>query len=95
MGIFSVDEEFLEESDYELWKRLHCWYDSEIDEWIEVGDPLTISQKYPWSIDHSGEVTQEYDDSQFNELGKSSLEVEQFISETRPCTKAEPESKDE
>ena len=25
---FSVDEEFIEESDSELWKQLHCWYDS-------------------------------------------------------------------
>lgn len=95
---FSVDEEFLEESDYELWKQLHCWYDSEIDEWIEVGDTFEqFRKKLPpiRSIDHSGEVAEYMLILSLNELGKSFLEIEQFISETRPYTKARPESKDE
>ena len=94
---FSVDEEFLEESDYELWKQLHCWYDSEIDEWIEVGDTFKqFRKKLPpiRSIDHSGEVAEYMLVLSLNELGKSFLEVDRFISETLLYTKARPELKD-
>lgn len=95
---FSVDEEFLEESDYELWQQLHCCYDSEMDDWIVVGDtfeqfrPKLDPMRY---VDHAGEVAEYMLILSLNELGKSFLEVEQFISETRPYTKARPESKDE
>ncbi|EUB25700.1 PF14280 domain protein [Streptococcus sp. AS20] len=94
---FSVDEEFFEESDSELWQQLHCWYDNEMDDWIVVGDTFEqFRQKlHPMRyVDHAGEVAEYMLVLSLNELGKSFLEVEQFISETRPYTKARPESKD-
>lgn len=94
---FSVDEEFFEESDSELWQQLHCWYDSEMDDWIVVGDTFEqFRQKLPRMryIDHAGEVAEYMLVLSLNELGKSFLEVEQFISESRPYAKARPESKD-
>ena len=33
---FSIDEEFFEDSDYELWEQYHCHYDKEMDEWWET-----------------------------------------------------------
>ena len=94
---FSVDEEFIEESDSELWQQLHCWYDSEMDDWIVVGDTFEqFRQKlHPMRyVDYAGEVAEYMLVLSLNELGKSFLEVEQFISETRPYAKARPESKD-
>ena len=94
---FSVDEEFIEESDSELWQQLHCWYDSEMDDWIVVEDTFEqFRQKlHPMRyVDYAGEVAEYMLVLSLNELGKSFLEVEQFISETRPYAKARPESKD-
>ena len=94
---FSVDEEFIEESDSELWQQLHCWYDSEMDDWIVVGETFEqFRQKlHPMRyLEHASEVAEYMLVLSLNELGKSFLEVEQFISETRPYAKARPESKD-
>ena len=94
---FSVDEEFIEESDSELWQQLHCWYDSEMDDWIVVEDTFEqFRQKlHPMRyVDYAGEVAEYMLVLSLNELGKSFLEVEQFISETRPYAKARPKSKD-
>ena len=94
---FSVDEEFIEESDSELWQQLHCWYDSEMDDWIVVGDTFEqFRQKlHPMRyVDYAGEVAEYMLVLSLNELGKSFLKVEQFISETRPYAKARPKSKD-
>lgn len=94
---FSVDEKFFEKSDFELWQQLHCWYDSEMDDWIVVGD--TFEQFRPKlppmrCVDYAGEVAEYMLVLSLNGLGKSFLEVEQFISETRPYAKARPELKD-
>ena len=35
---FSADEEFFEEYDESVWRQLHCFYDKEDDEWLNVGD---------------------------------------------------------
>lgn len=45
-------------------------------------------------LEHASEVAEYMLVLSLNELGKSFLEVEQFISETRPYAKARPESKD-
>lgn len=69
-----------------------------MDDWIVVGDtfeqfrPKLDPMRY---VDHAGEVAEYMLILSLNELGKSFLEVEKFISETRPYTKARPESKDE
>ena len=94
---FSVDEEFLEENDFELWQQLHCWYDSEMDDWIVVGDTFDqFRKKLPpiRYIDQAGEDAEYMLVLTLNELGKSFLEVERFISETRPYAKARPKSRD-
>ena len=94
---FSIDEEFFEESDYELWKQYHCYYDKEVDKWLVVGDTFEeFRQKLnPMRyIDHAGEVAEYMFVLSLNELGKSFLHLEQFISEDRPYAKARPESKE-
>lgn len=94
---FSIDEEFFEDSDYELWEQYHCHYDKEMDEWLVVGDTFEeFRQKLnPMRfIDHAGEVAEYMFVLSLNELGKSFLNLEQFISEDRPYAKARPESKE-
>ncbi|MGH1977574.1 DUF4365 domain-containing protein [Rothia sp. L_38] len=94
---FSVDEEFFEESDCELWKQYHCYYDREVNSWLVVGDTFEeFRQKLnPMRfIDHAGEVAEYMLVLSLNELGQSFLNLEQFISENRPYAKARPESKE-
>ena len=58
---FSADEDFFEENDIERWRDLHCFYDSEDDEWRVVGDSFSDFRKkldHMRSIDHSGEVAE-------------------------------------
>ena len=94
---FTVDEEFIKESDFELWQQYHCYYDSEMDEWEVVGDTFEeFRQKLDpmRHIDHVGEVAEFMLVLSLNELGRAFLEVEQFVSQNRPYAKARPESKD-
>lgn len=94
---FSVDEEFFEESDIELWKQYHCYYDREDDEWLVVGDRFEEFRKKlnPMRfIDHAGEIAEYMLVLSLNELGQSFLNLEQFISEERPYAKTRPESKE-
>lgn len=76
---FSVDEEFFEENDMELWKDLHCYYDKEEDEWEVVGDTFEDFRKKlaPMRfIDHAGEVAEYMLVLSLNELGNAFLTVD-------------------
>lgn len=94
---FSVDEEFFEENDMELWKDLHCYYDKEEDEWEVVGDTFEDFRKKlaPMRfIDHAGEVAEYMLVLSLNELGNAFLTVDQFVNQNRPYADARPKSKD-
>lgn len=90
---FSADEDFYEDDDIYLWHELHCVYDDEEHEWVNVGYTFEEFRKKMSpirSINHSGEVAEYMLDIELNELGKSFLMVNEFTrknqlyAETRP-----------
>lgn len=90
---FSVDEDFFEENDETLWREYHCYYDNEDDEWINTGDSFEEFRKKldPMrSIDHSGEVAEYMLVLSLNELGRSFLNVDKFVSQNQPYVKVRP-----
>lgn len=91
---FSADEDFYEENDEELWREYHFCYDKEDDEWINVGDSFEefCKELYPMrSIDHSGEVAEYMLVLSLNDLGKSFLKVNEFVSQNQIYTVARPQ----
>jgi hypothetical protein len=94
---FSADEDFLEENDESLWHDLDCYYDKEDDEWIVVGDSYEEfrGKLSPMrSIDHAGEVAEYMLILSLNELGRSFLNVDKFVSQNRPYADTRPEGKE-
>ena len=90
---FSADEEFFEEYDEILWREYHCHYDKEDDEWLVVGDSFDEFRRKldPMrSIDHSGEVAEYMMKLSLNELGKSFLNIDKFVSQSQPYAGARP-----
>ena len=90
---FSADEDFFEENDKNLWREYHCYYDKEDNEWLVVGDTFEEFRKKlnPMrSIDHAGEVAEYMMILTLNELGKSFLKVDNFVSQNRPYANARP-----
>ena len=90
---FTIDEEFYENSDRELWRDLNCHYDDEEDEWIVVGEPFEEFRKSldPMrSIVYSGEVAEFMFVLSLNELGRSFLCVDQFVAHDCPYAEARP-----
>ena len=91
---FSADEDFFEESDCCLWHEYHCYYDKEDDEWLIVGDTFEEYRKKLnpiRSIDHSGEVAEYMLILSLNELGRSFLNIDKFVSQNQPYAEARPE----
>ena len=90
---FSADEDFFEKSDEELWRELHCYYDKEDDEWINVGDSFDefraklSPMRY---IEHSGEVAEYMMVLELNELGEAFLSVDDYVSQKQPYVMARP-----
>ena len=90
---FSADEDFFEENDKNLWREYHCYYDKEEAEWLIVGDTFEEFRRKlnPMrSIDHSGEVAEYMMKLSLNELGKSFLNVDKFVSQNQPYTDTRP-----
>ena len=90
---FSADEEFFKENDEYFWREYHCHYDEEDDEWLIVGDTFEEYRKKlsPMrSIDHSGEVAEYMMKLSLNELGKSFLNIDNFVSQNQPYTDTRP-----
>ena len=88
---FSADENFFEEDDEIFWREYHCHYDKEDDEWLVVGDTFEDFREKldPMrSINHSGEVAEYMLVLTLNELGKSFLNVDKFVSQNQPYTDA-------
>ena len=92
-AIFSADEDFFEENDKFNWHEHHCFYDSEVGEWICVGDTFEEYRRKlsPMrSINHSGEVAEYMMVLSLNELGRSFLNVDEFVSQNRPYVEVRP-----
>ena len=90
---FSADEDFFEENDEFFWHEYHCYYDKEDDEWLLVGDTYEEYRRKlnPMrSIDHSGEVAEYMMVLSLNELGRSFLNVDKFVSQNRPYADTRP-----
>lgn len=90
---FAADEDFYEEEDEALWRELNCYYDEEDHVWRVVGDSYEEFRKAlnPMrSIDHSGEVAEYMLVLSLNDLGKSFLNVDKYVSQTCPYNKARP-----
>lgn len=91
---FSADEDFFEEDDESLWRELHCFYDEEDDKWLVVGDTFEEfrSKLNPMrSMDHSGEVAEYMMILSLNDLGRSFLAVDEFVSKRQPYSGTRPE----
>lgn len=84
---FSADEDFYEENDKLSWLEYHCYYDKDDDEWLVVGDTFEEYRRKldPMrSINHSGEVAEYMLKLSLNELGKSFLNVDSYVSQDHP-----------
>lgn len=95
---FSADEEFFEEHDEALWRELHCYYDKEDGEWLNVGDTFDEFQRKldPMrSIDHAGEVAEYMMKLGLNDLGKAFLRVDEFVSKNQAYVGARPKGENE
>lgn len=93
---FSADADFFEEYDKSIWQEYHCYFDKENDEWIVVGDTFEEFRRKlsPMrSINHSGEVAEYMMELSLNELGKSFLYIDNFVSQNQPYVDARPEGK--
>ena len=90
---FSADEDFYEENDKLSWLEYHCYYDKDDDEWLVVGDTFEEYRRKldPMrSINHSGEVAEYMLKLSLNELGKSFLNVDSYVSQNHPYAGARP-----
>lgn len=95
---FSADEEFYEEYDEYIWQQEHCYYDNEEDKWLLVGDTFEEFRRNldPLrSIDHSGEVAEYMLVLSLNELGRSFLNVDKYLSQKRPYANTRPKGENE
>lgn len=72
---------------------MHCWYDKESGDWLVVGDSFeefraTLDPvRY---IDRAGEVTEYMMVLSLNELGRSFLQVDEFVSKNQPYVETRP-----
>lgn len=90
---FTIDEDYYKENDLYLWREFHCYYDTEEDEWIEVGDTFEAFRESldPMrSIDHAGEVAEFMLVLTLNELGRSFLNIDKYVSQPRPYNDVRP-----
>lgn len=88
---FTADEDFFEEDDKNLWREYHCYYDEEDNEWLIVGDTFEEFRRKldPMrSINNVGEVAEYMMKLSLNELGKSFLEIDKFVSQNQPYSDA-------
>lgn len=90
---FSADEDFFEENDESSWHNYHCYYHKEDDVWLNEGDTFDEYRKKldPMrSINHSGEVAEYMMVLSLNELGRSFLNVDKYVSQNRPYADTRP-----
>ena len=90
---FSADEEYYQQSDETSWREYHCYYDSEDEEWLVVGETFEEyrNKLSPIrSINHMDEVAEYMLILSLNELGESFLNLNAFVSHSQIYVKARP-----
>lgn len=90
---FSADDVFFEEYDKTNWREYHCFYDNKDDEWLIVGETFEEYRRKlcPMRcINYSGEVAEYMMILNLNELGKSFLSVDEFVSKNHPYAATRP-----
>lgn len=90
---FSADEDFYEDYDRDMWREYNCYYDEEDNEWITVGDSFEGFRKTlaPLRcIDHAGEVAEYMLILSLNDLGRSFLKVNEFVSQNQVYAETRP-----
>lgn len=91
---FSADEDFYADYDEAMWHEYNCYYDDDDGQWLVVGyDFVEYRTMLPpiRSIDHAGEVAEYMLILTLNDLGKSFLRVNEFVSQTQVYAGARPE----
>lgn len=98
---FEVDHDFYEDDDLESWHQYECYYDGESGEWLQVGDSFEVfrsaldSLDPMRSIDHAGEIAEFMMNLQLNDLGRSFLAVDDYLTQESLYSKARPMVTDE
>ena len=90
---FSADEDFYEDEDTTIWQELCCYYDKEDQEWQIVGDSFDKFRKKlnPMrSIVHANEVAEYMLELSLNDLGKSFLKVNEYVTQSQAYTETRP-----
>lgn len=90
---FTADDEFYEDDDLQKWRVDNCNYDKETDKWECYGVSFSEFRKTLdpiRAIDHIGEVDEYMLILSLNELGRSFLYVENFISKPQSYADARP-----
>ena len=93
---FTVDHDFYEDDDLQLWQQYECFYDGESGEWLQVGDSFeefrrVLDSLNPMrSIDHGGELAEFMLNLQLNDLGRSFLAVDNYLMRESLYSKARP-----
>lgn len=92
-AIFTIDEDFLEKEDEIKWRDIACYYDKENDEFLVVGDSFETFRKKldPMrGINYAGEMAEYMFILSLNELGRSFLTIDKFVSQNHPYANARP-----
>ena len=92
---FIADQDFYQDEDENLWHEENCYYDREDDQWIVLGDSFEIFRKKldPMrSINHYNGVAEYMLILSLNELGKSFLIIDSYITQNQVYATARPQN---
>ena len=92
---FIADQDFYQDEDENLWHAENCYYDRENDQWIVFGDTFESFRKKlnPMrSINHYNEVAEYMLILSLNELGKSFLIIDNYITQSQVYVTARPQN---
>lgn len=92
---FIADPDFYQSEDENLWLEENCYYDQEEKQWIVWGDSFENFRKKldPMrSINHYNEVAEYMLILSLNELGKSFLTVDNYVTQSQVYVLARPQN---
>lgn len=92
---FIADPDFYQSEDENLWLEENCYYDQEEKQWIVWGDSFENFRKKldaMRSINHYNEVAEYMLILSLNELGKSFLTVDNYVTQSQVYVLARPQN---
>lgn len=92
---FIADPDFYQSEDENLWLEENCYYDREEKQWIVWGDSFESFRKKldPMrSINHYNEVAEYMLILSLNELGKSFLTIDNYVTQSQVYVSARPQN---